>query len=1075
MPDITPTNTLYCTFNSTTASTPAVTWSTNVATYDTTNEFLGPGLNIDVTGGVQASVLLTTQSGLFTPQRGTVSFWAKLTGNTQAASIISQNPGFPGQPKFNFTYDAPAVFTGSISGTTLTVTSVASGNLLTEANGLLTGSGVAAGTHILDYASGSTPGGVGTYDIDVSQTVASTSMIAYFALRLPIGFDGYSTDGRGVFNNLQTDNFAWPLNTWHNFIWVWEGLHHQLYRDGVLVDDLIAWSAFGTTWTPNFNVGSGAASDQNMTIDELGIYNFPFNATDIANTFAQSTSTPTSASGTYGVSVEALWAPGISQVHVSADAGNEYAVRCASFAVSVLQGATQIATATLTPTAGFAQGVIPLGSALSAANYSVTVTAKDSGGATLATATSATFTLPSNVFLGNTLGIPPAGSVQSPWPAISLNGLRLSVWGRVYDLTGGWGLPQQITSQNLSLLAAPIDVDFNIGAGVFHLVPQSLSITSANPDVVTWTGVGQANGIKGTINGTLEYDGNVTIQMTLQPVSSPVTIDTMALQMSMPAARALFWSTAAGGGGHVKDHNCAVPTTPGQFITGPPNVWVQNFTNLMPSIVLCDDTCGLEWWADSVQNWQITSDYSNPQQVFQSVNVDPSGNVRLENDLGLNSFSLSGPLVITWGYMATPVKQLPTVWPTTQFWDSSGGAPAVNGTLDLKIVNPGDSIRAGPPEIWRSYALTPGTDVDVTTDTATFLSRKAAEGWTNPAVQPVPYTQQHTPIGPQPADTPAFMSNEYSSPDSGYGSVGYVNMPTRGMQDYWAYWINYDITAGLILGLYMDEPFYGDNLSNALVSGNGWLDALGISRYGFNSKGARAIFKRLRQVFIDNGLVPHVWVNGSTGYVAPHMWSFVDIVGDGEGTGFITNFINSYNNATGLNWLRGMSSTRKFGFTEAFFCYVSPNSTDRTFMAMIGLHQINEQALFGNTGWVTYHQAMFNAGIVDQSPFTGYWANSAITEGTGTLLISYYQQAGQVFAHFANLTGSPFNGTINFSPGGLGWISGSATATNIESGPITVSGNSFPLSVSAQDYQVVLLDGTSAPPTGTLGFVETEM
>lgn len=63
-------------------------------------------------------------------------------------------------------------FTGSISGTTLTVTSVALGFIFIGQT--LVGSGIVNGTKITGLGTGT--GGVGTYTVDVSQTVGSTSI-----------------------------------------------------------------------------------------------------------------------------------------------------------------------------------------------------------------------------------------------------------------------------------------------------------------------------------------------------------------------------------------------------------------------------------------------------------------------------------------------------------------------------------------------------------------------------------------------------------------------------------------------------------------------------------------------------------------------------------------------------------------------------------------------------------------------------------------------------------------------------------------------------------------------------------
>jgi hypothetical protein len=67
---------------------------------------------------------------------------------------------------------ASAVVTGSISGTTLTVTAVTSGTLLVGHT--ITGTGVTAATTITALGTGT--GGTGTYTVSASQTVASTTI-----------------------------------------------------------------------------------------------------------------------------------------------------------------------------------------------------------------------------------------------------------------------------------------------------------------------------------------------------------------------------------------------------------------------------------------------------------------------------------------------------------------------------------------------------------------------------------------------------------------------------------------------------------------------------------------------------------------------------------------------------------------------------------------------------------------------------------------------------------------------------------------------------------------------------------
>jgi hypothetical protein len=64
------------------------------------------------------------------------------------------------------------VYTGSISGTTLTVTAVSTGTLIVGQT--ISGTGVTSGTTITALGTGT--GGTGTYTVSVSQTVSSTTL-----------------------------------------------------------------------------------------------------------------------------------------------------------------------------------------------------------------------------------------------------------------------------------------------------------------------------------------------------------------------------------------------------------------------------------------------------------------------------------------------------------------------------------------------------------------------------------------------------------------------------------------------------------------------------------------------------------------------------------------------------------------------------------------------------------------------------------------------------------------------------------------------------------------------------------
>jgi hypothetical protein len=79
-----------------------------------------------------------------------------------------------------------AVVTGSIALFVLTVTAVTSGTL--SIGQVISGTGVTVGTRIVAFVSGS--GGAGTYTVDKSQTVLSTTISATKQSRLTVAADG---------------------------------------------------------------------------------------------------------------------------------------------------------------------------------------------------------------------------------------------------------------------------------------------------------------------------------------------------------------------------------------------------------------------------------------------------------------------------------------------------------------------------------------------------------------------------------------------------------------------------------------------------------------------------------------------------------------------------------------------------------------------------------------------------------------------------------------------------------------------------------------------------------------------
>lgn len=130
-----------------------------------------------VTGSISGTTLTVTAVANGTIAVGDIVSHSSIL---EAATITGLGTGTGGTGTYTLTYTgSTSSFTGSISGTTLTVTAVASGSIITGQ--VLTGNSATSGTTISSQLTGTT-GGVGTYTVSISQTRTSGSFTGTYTL-----------------------------------------------------------------------------------------------------------------------------------------------------------------------------------------------------------------------------------------------------------------------------------------------------------------------------------------------------------------------------------------------------------------------------------------------------------------------------------------------------------------------------------------------------------------------------------------------------------------------------------------------------------------------------------------------------------------------------------------------------------------------------------------------------------------------------------------------------------------------------------------------------------------------------
>ena len=163
-------------------------------------------------------------------------------------------------------YNTNSLFTGYISGTTLHVTAITYGSLAVGQT--LTAQGIAANTTITVLGTGS--GGVGTYTVSVSQTIASTTIVSSngngVLVNHEIGTDDNSTPATlPIDAYVQSSDFE--IGEGHNFGFVWRILPDVNFNGSTADNPTVTM-----TVKPRQNSGSAYGPADNPQVQSANNY-----------------------------------------------------------------------------------------------------------------------------------------------------------------------------------------------------------------------------------------------------------------------------------------------------------------------------------------------------------------------------------------------------------------------------------------------------------------------------------------------------------------------------------------------------------------------------------------------------------------------------------------------------------------------------------------------------------------------------------------------------------------------------------------------------------------------------------
>lgn len=230
----------------------------------------------------------------------------------------------------------------------------------------------------------------------------------------------------------------------------------------------------------------------------------------------------------------------------------------------------------------------------------------------------------------NNLGID--HSVPPPFQPVKVSQKGLSVWGRDY-LFEKRAFPQQITSQNVSLFSQAPTFILKTKEGILNvgLIPGTTKETF--PDIVSISGQQKVGPVSVECLTTVEFDGFLRCDLTVTP-DQPTDVEELILWLHMPREIAKFLLISNGAGSTISVIDKEINST---FA---PYLWIGN------------DDMGLAWFAETDQFW--TPKGNKMLQV-----VPEEGEVSLKINMITKPVSIQKPIVLSFGLMATPVKQIP--------------------------------------------------------------------------------------------------------------------------------------------------------------------------------------------------------------------------------------------------------------------------------------------------------------------------------------------------------------------------------------------------------------------------------
>lgn len=666
----------------------------------------------------------------------------------------------------------------------------------------------------------------------------------------------------------------------------------------------------------------------------------------------------------------------------------------------------------------------------------------------------------------NELGIEDV--VLPGYQPIRVKDQTLELYARQY----AWGtsyLPIQTTGRGQSL-TGPMILTLKSQGLELSLTPATVQIKENGGHHVVVVSKGTVlDGLQIEVTTRVEYDGLAMVTVQITPLA-PVSIE--GLDYNVDIARSQWTETlgftAEGIRRQKNRHDVLQLPYRGDFIN------VLDFA---------DGERSFWWFADNAKGWI----WNSRETVTEVIESDHS--IKLRQRLISGPFTINKPIIFSFNFLATPVRDLGEDWRSERIvaahpsaYEASLGGKYKAWWTDA-FAHDAYPYTVHPPDIAKQVSpydmgVYPGLE---------YQRNRIRETIAKYGIHWIPYFSAHCLIMLDPAIRDYRKQWEVLPPTvlrdglAPYKTVYDKPLLTHRAESYSNYllWrLNEEIDRLGMTGIYFDHgnPFDSYNPENG-----GWIDSEGKERSSLDILALRNFLKRLKTLFYLKGKAGYIFVHDSNREIIP-AFTFVTGTVDGEqyrrthgGPAILQD--GDYLKLLGLNEMRTRFSSHQYGVISIFLAQEwNSHISERNWQTS----ELNKQAfrklvavtlLHDTLYWDPYAHPKERERLVrfldgfqlSKSQFVGYWnLRGAIRVNHENVRVSYYQRNHDkaLMLVATNISDHPITTTIALDKEKLGLSSARrrVRVTGFDNEGVPLNNATIALSINRKDFTLVRIE-----------------